>query len=462
VPVINTSHQYPQAILYNSVTRQCNSTNTAPNVQSSQCVKIRKFTGTESLQTFLSQFESAAQFNRWDEQAKHAHLLNSLGGEAADSILDCGPTNIDTYCKLVAALRSRFGDVGGVQNFQEELRNRKQQPGETLQSLQLDIRRLTAKAYPGTSPDTNNVLACNAFIEALLNKDKALKIREKHVNNMDEAYVQAMRLESLYGDKLPKLNKVAAVCEAATQKSCDTCPTCSRTFSNGNRTPKTNSRQFNKLNERSNFTKGYGQHTHQMQILQPFHQPNVMLNNFQTFNTPAPSPNYMNGRRYQQCDTKGPCFNCNVMGHYARNCLYKNAYAVNQTPQTSLANAQMEVSTPVDYQVQFCQSVHYQNARKPTYLKGQIQGQQTVFLVDTGCETCILPERYAPTSCQRSINSKLLAANGTAIEILGYANVIFCIKHDSYTANFIITSDVDEIILGQTFLSQLNLIWNMA
>jgi Retroviral aspartyl protease len=98
----------------------------------------------------------------------------------------------------------------------------------------------------------------------------------------------------------------------------------------------------------------------------------------------------------------------------------------------------------------------------PTYLTGQIQGQRTVFLIDTGCETCILPERYAPKIYQRTTNSKLLAANGTTVEILGYATVTFLINQDLYSANFMITSDVGDIILGQTFLSQHNLIWNVA
>lgn len=89
-------------------------------------IKIRKFTGTESLQTWLAQFNSAAKFNKWDDRAKLAHLTNSLGGTAADTILDAGDTEMDTFEKLVNALRARFGTEGQTDKFREELRARRQ------------------------------------------------------------------------------------------------------------------------------------------------------------------------------------------------------------------------------------------------------------------------------------------------------------------------------------------------
>jgi transposase-like protein len=364
-------------------TQQGRSSDTIPHAQASQYVKIRKFTGSDSLQTFLSQFESAALFNRWDERAKHAHLLNSLGGEAADSILDSGQTNYDTYHKLVTALRSRFGDVGGVEKFREDLRNMKQQLGENLQTLQLDIRRLTAKAYPGTSPDTNSVLACNAFIDALLNREIALKIREKDVNNLDEAYVQAMRLESLYGEKMQKLNQVSAVREAATQKSCDKCPICSRDFSSWKHKQRKSNRQFKQQNFRSNFQQGYNQRAYQPQTnynQQAYqtqtNQPlvNAMPNYSHDSNPLASNPYHANGTQYRQSGFEGPCFTCNAMGHYARNCPYKYACAVNQTYQSAPFNVQTGTSIPPNHEVQFYQVFQSQTERMPTYLTGQIQG----------------------------------------------------------------------------------------
>jgi hypothetical protein len=64
----------------------CKSSDKVTNAQESQyLIKMRKLTGSES------QIESATQFNQWNERAKHAHSINSLG-RAADSIMFSGQT----------------------------------------------------------------------------------------------------------------------------------------------------------------------------------------------------------------------------------------------------------------------------------------------------------------------------------------------------------------------------------
>jgi hypothetical protein len=79
-------------------------------------------------------------------------LLIIAAGIAADAILDGGTEELNTFVKVVAALKSRFGTEGQTDKFREELRARRQTDNETLQSLYADIQQLTIKAFPRRMP----------------------------------------------------------------------------------------------------------------------------------------------------------------------------------------------------------------------------------------------------------------------------------------------------------------------
>jgi hypothetical protein len=67
---------------------------------------------------------------------------------------------------------------------------------ESLQSLLTDIQRLTSLAFPGPMNETTEIIAREAFIDALNDPVTALKIREREPLTFDEASRIAVRLES--------------------------------------------------------------------------------------------------------------------------------------------------------------------------------------------------------------------------------------------------------------------------
>ena len=71
-------HDDKEDFIYNKQTR------------SKQHVKISSYNGESSLNTWLAQFQNAARFNQWDDQAQLAHITNCLTGRAADAIFERG------------------------------------------------------------------------------------------------------------------------------------------------------------------------------------------------------------------------------------------------------------------------------------------------------------------------------------------------------------------------------------
>jgi hypothetical protein len=98
----------------------------------SSAVKLNKYNGQSSLTTWLSQFNITATCNNWVAQTKFVQLVNHLTDVTADAVLYGGMEDLDTFDKVVSALKYRFGTDGQTDKFREELRSRKQTTNETL------------------------------------------------------------------------------------------------------------------------------------------------------------------------------------------------------------------------------------------------------------------------------------------------------------------------------------------
>jgi hypothetical protein len=81
-------------------------------------------------------------------------------------------------------------------------------------------------------------------------------------------------------------------------------------------------------------------------------------------------------------------------------------------------------------------------------------GQRTeACLVNTGCQLRLPPERLASPYSRQIGPQRLLAANGTPIEVFGRVTLSIKLNGYPFTISFLVTSDVGEIMLGMDFLS---------
>jgi len=119
-----------------------------------------------------------------------------LSGQAAEVLWTAGAESSDTYEKLLSLLRNRFGSDGQAEKFRAELRTRRRRPGESLRALFHDVRRLIALAYPGPMNTTTEIVARDAFIDALDNRQLSLRVREKEPITLEEALRVAIRFEA--------------------------------------------------------------------------------------------------------------------------------------------------------------------------------------------------------------------------------------------------------------------------
>ena len=158
--------------------------------------KPEKFAGTSSFHSFIAKFENCCEINGWDEREKLLMFKNSLTGSAATILWEFGAERQQSYSELVERLKVRYGFEGQSESFRRKLRVRKQHHGETLSRLEQEIRKLISLAYPGETSNIMELIARDAFIEALSDRDLALQILAKEPETLEKAYQVAIRLKS--------------------------------------------------------------------------------------------------------------------------------------------------------------------------------------------------------------------------------------------------------------------------
>jgi len=86
---------------------------------SRQMLKLPRYTGTDSLATFLRKFNSMKQYLQWNEDDAMYHLCGSLDG-AAGQVLEGLPTDAKT-ADVVKLLQTSFGTKLQAEQFKAEL-----------------------------------------------------------------------------------------------------------------------------------------------------------------------------------------------------------------------------------------------------------------------------------------------------------------------------------------------------
>ena len=162
-------------------------------------VMPEKYAGASPFHTFLAQFENCCEINGWEERDKLLMLKHSLTGDAAAVLWEFGSDRHQSYTELVKHFKIRYGFGGQSEMFRMQLKVRKQQEGETLNSLEQDIRKLIVLAYPGETSNILELIARDAFIDAICDRDLALQVLAAGPETLESAYQVASKLK-FYND----------------------------------------------------------------------------------------------------------------------------------------------------------------------------------------------------------------------------------------------------------------------
>lgn len=159
-------------------------------------MKIDSYDGSSSVENFLIKFNIVSQYNEWTDREKALILQCSLEKDALQILSEHGAREDISFEELVHKLKQRFGTPGKAAIHRSELHCRRQKNNESLRELMFDLKRLMNLAYAEINGEAAEIIPCDSFVNALTDRTLAQKLREKDVGTIDEAYLQAIKLEA--------------------------------------------------------------------------------------------------------------------------------------------------------------------------------------------------------------------------------------------------------------------------
>ena len=168
-------------------------------------IKPATYDGTTSWLDYRSHFEACASLGNWSEDDKALYLAVSLRGQAQSVLGDLAGGVPKRYDELVTTLNERFSPPNQMELYRAQLRERKQRASDSLPELGQSIRRLTNLAYPTAPLDVRETLAKEYFIDALIDSDIRLRIKQARPAALNDAIRQAVELEAFL--KVEQKNK---------------------------------------------------------------------------------------------------------------------------------------------------------------------------------------------------------------------------------------------------------------
>ena len=423
---------------------------------SSRKMKIKpgKFDGTGSLEAFLSQFETCAQHNEWSESDKLDYLRCSLEDVATQTLWDFGSKKTGSYQNLIESLQQRFGASGQTETYRTQLRCRRQRKNEPLAELMQDIRRLMALAYPLPAEEVTEILAKDAFIDALADRELALKVRERDPKDLQHAYRLAANYESYVkaergnfddeqqsskkklrtnavGTEVRSVNpQVERVARQLEQQA--------ETLSSLQRELKSMTQKFEELQRQVKKCDDVGS------------TPNFKAE-LPRFNAAAPSfaPNsgprsWTKNYNSLQAGHSIECYNCGIKGHIARFCRKpKQQRSREDSTTVSQPNTSSEPGI----------TGNVASIGTSMYIKARICGRLRLCLIDSGSEVNLIPDSFIGGYEIKPTTRTLTVANGTNINLLGEVGIRVNISRNlKIQTEFLVSDQLSDIIIGAPWL----------
>jgi hypothetical protein len=318
-------------------------------------IKLGTYDGSTPFETFIAKFRNAASYNQWTPEDGLAHMKACLTGNAANILWDTPASRVSTLTQLMDVLSTRFGNEGMAEKFRCELRTRRRQQDESLQVLHQDIQRLASLAFQGPWNEAVDVLARDAFIDALEDDEMAGKVREREPTSLDQAVRIAIRLESYKKSASSTIGK-GEKCSFSQQQQ-------------ARASQKTDDPVSNLLKAIQSL-----QSTMQAQIGNLQSKMESMENQRRyTKNVPSREGGE---EQHRVLRNEKRCFKCAELGHFARVCPTKEQTQTRDETQSTSAKG--STLGPNDYAV---------------YVDMRVGKITTSCLIDTGCEMSLLPGR---------------------------------------------------------------------
>ena len=396
-------------------------------------MKPSRFDGTGSLESFLAQFEVCARHNRWTETDKVDFLRCALEKAATQLLWDFGAQPDVSYEQLVERLRQRYGTEGQAETFRAQLYYRRQRTDESLSDLLHEIRRLVVLAYPVPSNETTQIIARDAFLEAMRDRELSLKVREREPKTLDEAYRTALRLEAYQrttelDDRRRPPNRVRATQEIDTSSQIQA--------------------QLDRFLAKQREEQQNWQRALENKIDQRLREMRSQ--------TPTNDDRSRAGRPGNSTEEATrrtmTCYNCGKAGHIARNCRQARR-SNNRTNPTAAEAATPEEATVMNHTTR--PRLPNRASNNAIFIRGTINEKTQMCLIDTGSEVSLVPSFVVEGVNLRPCHRFLMAANGSEIRVLGEVTVPLEVRPGfKLTTTFLVSDQITEPMMGMDWLRQ--------
>lgn len=149
-------------------------------------IEVRRYTGKDSVEDYLLQFELAARHNCWTDQEKTSSLLCALDGQARGVLAEIDDIVTVSYEEVRRTLLARFGPADFPAAHEQTLQQLRLSPGQNIRELSQEVQRLTRRAYSDLTGRARNQLMVGFLLRAIPERDIVFYIRDKEPRNLDE------------------------------------------------------------------------------------------------------------------------------------------------------------------------------------------------------------------------------------------------------------------------------------
>ena len=160
--------------------------------------KPPKYDGTTPLKDFMLQFDVCRSHNKWQDNESSYQLLMCCTGAALAALSMNDATVEDSFQDLKNILSQELESKECPESYFLMLTRREQQPGETLNQLGQDIKRLVKLAYPQACKDERDRTAKEYFKKAIADSEVRKDVFRSRPKTLDEALSTALESESFY------------------------------------------------------------------------------------------------------------------------------------------------------------------------------------------------------------------------------------------------------------------------
>ncbi|CAG2215822.1 unnamed protein product [Mytilus edulis] len=144
----------------------------------------------------------------WSEHQKGLYLAVSLIGQVQAVLGDLPKEKRQIFSDLVNALEERFAPSSQTELYRVQFKECRQKASETLPGLGQSVRRLSNLAYPTAPLKLRDTLAKEQFIDALVDSEMRLRIKQSRPKGLNDAIRLAVELEAYNTAESKTLNSM--------------------------------------------------------------------------------------------------------------------------------------------------------------------------------------------------------------------------------------------------------------